>query len=71
MKSFINDIPSIEFFLVLFLLLLGSVALQAFINKRYLVQEDLKMLLQGISKWVIGLTLLVVGLFVIAYFIKY
>ncbi len=66
MAIFIHDIPSIEFFLILLMLLLGGVALQAFIHKRDLTQEDRKILFQSLSKGVIGLTILAAGLMMIA-----
>ncbi len=66
MGNFIQDIPSIEFFLILVMLILGTVALQAFSYRRNLAQEDTHLLFQWIFKGLIGLTLLAALLIVIA-----
>jgi hypothetical protein len=70
MESFIHDIPALEFFLVLFMLLLGSVALQAYFHKRDLNHEELRILFGWLSKGMIGLSLLAAGLIALALLAK-
>ncbi len=70
MGNFIHDIPSIEAFLALIILMLGIVAMQAFGYRRNLTQDDMKILFQWISKGIIVFLLLAALLLVIAMLIK-
>jgi hypothetical protein len=61
MAVLINDIPVIEAFLILTMLLLGSFGFQAVTHKQYFTSvEDIKEVLRWIVKGSVGLAFLVI-----------
>jgi hypothetical protein len=60
-----HDIPSIEFFLFIIMLMWGSFGLQAYIHKRDLTSEDVKVVFLWIAKGLIALVVLAVSLMII------
>lgn len=55
MESFIDEIPLVEFFILLTILMIGSIGLQALQQKKYLGHEDKKFLIKWISRGLIFL----------------
>ena len=61
MAALISDIPVIEAFLILTMLLLGSLGFQAVTHKQYFTSvEDIKEVLRWVVKGSVGLAFLVI-----------
>ena len=70
MASVTHDVPSVEFFLFIIMLLWGSIGLQAYIHKRDLTTEDVKGVFQWVAKGLVGLVILAVLLQIMALVLK-
>jgi hypothetical protein len=68
--SFVHDIHLFEFFIILFILMMGSIGLKAFVHKKNLLQADKKFIVLLMTKWLIGLAMLVILLEITAWFAK-
>ncbi len=58
MASLIGEIPSMEIFLIVIMLICGSVGLQAYLHKQDLAMEDVKAVLHWVFYGLIGLAIL-------------